>query len=110
MPPRYLISPEAREDLRDIRDYLVGEASRRVTRYVLQEISTAFQLLAAHPHAGHLRRDLTPLPVKFWAVFSYLIVYDPDAHPLAIVRVLHGRRDVQAILAKRSPRSAQENP
>jgi antitoxin ParD1/3/4/toxin ParE1/3/4 len=45
-----------------------------------------------------LRSDLTPLPVKFWPVFSYLIVYDPAARPLAIVRVLHGRQDVAAIL------------
>jgi len=64
----------------------------------LQEITAAFRLLASHPEAGHLRQDLTPLPVKFWPVFSYLIVYDPAAHPLAIVRVLHGSRNVAAIL------------
>jgi hypothetical protein len=33
-------------------------------------------------------------------VFSYLIVYDPGARPLAIVRVLHGRQDVAAILSR----------
>jgi plasmid stabilization system protein ParE len=65
---------------------------------VLQQITIAFRLLASHPEAGHFRRDLTSLPVKFWSVFSYLIVYDPAAKPIAIVRVLHGRRDVQAIL------------
>ena len=65
---------------------------------MLQEITAAFCLLASHPQAGHLRSDLTPLPVKFWPVFSYLIVYDPGARPLAIVRALHGRQDVAAIL------------
>jgi plasmid stabilization system protein ParE len=103
--PRYVLSPEAREDLREIRDYLVTEAGRRLARHVLREIEAAFYLLAAHPDAGHLRRDLTPLPVKFWSVFSYLIVYDPTATPLAIVRVLHGRKDVVTIL-RRSPRGA----
>jgi plasmid stabilization system protein ParE len=49
---------------------------------VLQEIAAAFRLLASHPEAGHFRGDLTPLPVKFWPVFSYLIVYDPAARPL----------------------------
>jgi antitoxin ParD1/3/4/toxin ParE1/3/4 len=67
---------------------------------VLQEITAAFRLLASHPEAGHLRSDLTPLPVKFWPVFSYLIVYNPGARPLAIVRVLHGRQDVAAILSR----------
>jgi len=95
---RYVLSPEAKEDLREIRSYLVGQDGQRLARYVLHEITAAMRLLASHPEAGHFRRDLTPLPVKFWSVFSYLIVYEPSAKPLAIVRVLHGRRDVQAIL------------
>ena len=94
----YLLSPEAREDLRDIRAYLVGKDGKRLARYVLQEITAAFRLLASRPEAGHLRQDLTPLPVKFWSVFSYLIVYDPAVRPIAIVRVLYGTRDVQEIL------------
>jgi antitoxin ParD1/3/4/toxin ParE1/3/4 len=98
--PRYVLSPEARDDLRDIRDYLAGEGGQRLARYVLGEFSAAFQLLASRPEAGHLRQDLTPLPVKFWPVFSYLIVYDPAARPLAVARLLHGRRDVRAILAR----------
>ena len=94
----YVLSPESRDDLREIRDYLASQGGPRLARYVLQEITAGFRLLASHPEAGHLRRDLTPLPVKFWPVFSYMIVYDPAARPLAIVRVLHGRRDVLAIL------------
>jgi antitoxin ParD1/3/4/toxin ParE1/3/4 len=92
--PRYILSPESKDDLREIRDYLVSQGGRRLARYVLQEITAAFRLLASHPEAGHFRTDLTPLPVKFWPVFSYLIVYDPAARPLAIVRVLHGRQDL----------------
>lgn len=65
---------------------------------MLQEITAVFRLRASHPEAGHLRQDLTTLPVKFWSVFSYLIVYDPAASPIAIVRVIDGRRDVRAIL------------
>lgn len=97
---RYLLSPEAKEDLRDIRTYLVSQGGVRLARYVLQEMTTAFRLLASRPEAGHFRRDLTALPVKFWSVFSYLIVYDPAAMPVGIVRVLDGRRDVRAILSR----------
>jgi toxin ParE1/3/4 len=98
--PGYVLSPESNDDLREIRDYLARQGGRRLARYVLEEIAAAFRLLVAHPEAGHFRRDLTPLPVKFWPVFSYLIVYDPAARPLAIVRVLHGRRDVAAITSR----------
>jgi plasmid stabilization system protein ParE len=97
---RYLVSPEAKLDLRDISGYLVSQGGKRLARYVLQEINAAFRLLASHPEAGHFRRDLTDLPVKFWSVFSYLIVYDPASRPIAIVRVFDGRRDVRAILAR----------
>jgi toxin ParE1/3/4 len=96
--PGYILSPESSDDLREIRDYLPSQGGRRLARYGLQEITTAYRLLASHLEAGHLRSDLTPLPVKFWPVFSYLVVYDPSARPLAIVRVLHGRQDVAAIL------------
>jgi toxin ParE1/3/4 len=81
--PSYLLSPESQDDLRKIRDYLASRGGRRLARYVLQEIAAAFRLLASHPEAGHFRGDLTSLPVKFWPVFSYLIVYDPAARHCA---------------------------
>ncbi|HEX3861676.1 MAG TPA: type II toxin-antitoxin system RelE/ParE family toxin [Stellaceae bacterium] len=99
--PRFVLSPDARDDLREIRDYLVNRGGSRLARYVLQELTEAFRLLAIRPGIGHLRQDLTPLLVKFWPVFSYLIVYDPASEPLSIVRVLHGRRDVTTVLRPR---------
>jgi hypothetical protein len=63
----------------------------------LEEITAAFHLLGDHPEVGHTQRDLAPLPVKFWPVFSYLIVYEPVRRPLAIVRALHGSRNVATI-------------
>jgi antitoxin ParD1/3/4/toxin ParE1/3/4 len=39
--------------------------------------------------------------VKFWAVYSYLIVYDPASRPLTIVAVLHGARDVERLLKQK---------
>ena len=48
--------------------------------------------------AGHVREDLTSREVKFWPVYAYLIIYDPETKPVQIIRVLHGMRDVQEIL------------
>jgi plasmid stabilization system protein ParE len=53
------------------------------------------------PGAGHWRRDLTDESVSFFAVYSYLIVYRPEAKPLQVVAILHGSRDVERILSKR---------
>ena len=76
-----------------------------VARYVLGEIAKAFWFLAATPGAGHRREDLTDEPVKFWSVFSYLIVYDPESRPIGIARVLHGMRDLGAIFRQYPPRA-----
>jgi antitoxin ParD1/3/4/toxin ParE1/3/4 len=61
---------------------------------VLDRLERAFLELAEMPRLGHRREDLTPERFRFWPVYEYLVVYDPDTSPLGIVRVLHGHRDV----------------
>jgi antitoxin ParD1/3/4/toxin ParE1/3/4 len=70
---------------------------------VIGEVRRGLQFLAANPGAGHSRDDLTDEPVKFWPVFSYLIVYDPDMKPLGVARVLHGSQDIQTMFGNRPP-------
>lgn len=49
---------------------------------------------AEMPRKGHVRDDLTAEPLRFWPVFSYLIIYRPKTSPVEIVRVLDRRRNV----------------
>jgi plasmid stabilization system protein ParE len=68
---------------------------------VEEEVRSACASLAENPLQGHLRRDLTKLPVRFWTLPkypNYMIVYNPHARPLAILRVLHGKRDLKGLL------------
>lgn len=102
---RYRLSPEAQADLNDIKQYLLTEGGARPARHVLGEIRRGLRFLAANPRAGHARGDLTDEPVRFWAVFSYLIVYDPASNPLGVVRVLHGARDLESLFGDHPPRS-----
>ena len=64
----------------------------------MKDIRGAMDLLSKEPGAGHVREDLTSLPAKFWPIYSYLIVYNPETKPVQILRVLHGMRDVEGIL------------
>ena len=57
--------------------------------------------LATTPGSGHWRKDLTHEPVKFFSVYSYLIVYWPETKPLQVVAILHGQRDVERLLKDR---------
>jgi toxin ParE1/3/4 len=100
---RYRLSPEAERDLDDIKRYLTEQGGVPLARHVLGEIRLALRFLSATPGAGHTRDDLTDEPVKFWGVFSYLIVYDPIMRPLGIARVLHGSQDLEAMFRKLPP-------
>jgi plasmid stabilization system protein ParE len=57
--------------------------------------------LSKGPGIGHGRNDITNEAVKFFPVYSYLIVYRPDTKPLQVVAILHGRRDTGQILKDR---------
>jgi plasmid stabilization system protein ParE len=65
---------------------------------IRDEIFAAFESLAKTPGKGHYRSDLSTEPLRFWRVREYLIIYRSEKKPLEIVRVLHGKRDVQALL------------
>lgn len=93
----HFFSPQARRDLVEIPEYIARENLDAADR-VEQEIQQAILMLARNPELGHLRRDLTSKPVRFWAVHSYLVIYDPDARPLEVVRILSGYRDVATLL------------
>lgn len=93
----HFFSPEARLDLLEIWEHIAADdvdAADRVEHKIQQTIS----MLARNPGLGHLRRDLTSKPVRFWSVYSYLVIFDPDTRPLEIVRILSGYRDVAVLL------------
>ncbi len=104
MAARYILSPEARQDIEQIRDYYVEEAGVQVARHVLGQITKALRFLAETPGAGHRREDLTDEDVRFWSVLSYLIAYDPAMRPIGIARVLHAGRDLETLFRRSPPR------
>ena len=104
MPARYILSPEARRDIQQIRDYYVEEAGAQVARHVLGQITNTLRFLAETPGAGHRRDDLTDEDVRFWSVLSYLIAYDPAMRPIGIALVLHAARDLEALFQRNPPR------
>ena len=101
MRVRYLLAPEAAIDLVQIWRYIKKQSSVEMADRVESVIRDRTAFLAENPGAGHWRKNLTDQAVKFFPVYSYLIVYRPETKPLQIVSVLHGRRDVEKILKDR---------
>lgn len=101
MKRRFILAPEAADDLMAIWWHIRNESSLEAAERVEAAIRARILQLAKMPSIGHERRDLTKAPVRFFPVYSYLIVYRTDRRPLQIVGILHGKRDVGAILQKR---------
>ena len=94
---RFVLSPEALDDLDQIWLYIAEDDIPAADR-IEHEIREAIKVLAERPEIGHFRRDLTDRHVKFWTVDHYMIVYDPATHPVQIIRVFHGSRDIPDLL------------
>lgn len=78
MTARYALSLEARQNLHDIRQYYIEEQAPSAAQVVIAELTAAFRFIARNPSIGHTRADLTHVPVRFWTVYSYLIIYRPN--------------------------------
>ena len=96
-----MFAPEAALALVQIWRYIKQQTSVAMADRVEAGIRNRIVFLVQSPGSGHSRKDLTNENVKFFPVYSYLIVYRPETQPLQIVSILHGRRDVQQILKGR---------
>ena|SRR5579864_3627536 len=96
----YILSPQAVEDLFEIWQYIAQDSENAASR-VQSEFFETFRALSRTPGQGHQRRDLTARPVLFFAVYSYLVVYQAGVDPIQILTVVHGRRNVKRVLKQR---------
>lgn len=95
----YAFHPDAFADLDEIWEYIARENLDAADR-VLADIHGVLRTLAASPHIGHRRPDLTARLLRFHvARDEYLIAYAPDENPLWVVAILHGRRNPRLIAA-----------
>ena len=93
----YALHPDAFADLDEIWEY-IAQDNIDAAYQVLAHIHTTLRTLAASPHIGHRRADLTTRPLRFHvARDQYLIAYAPDEKPLWVVAVFHGRRNPRLI-------------
>lgn len=97
---RYVISPEARADLNDIWEYIAQDNIEAAGRWVAT-LRGAIETLARTPGLGHSRKDLTELPLLFWPIGNYLVVYRKIESRIEIVGVTQGSRHIPSFLNER---------
>ena len=98
-PDRPLFTPAAERDLREATRWIAHDNPAAATA-MLQAVLIAARRLRERPQLGRIQDNLAPRRYRFWSLpgFRYLIVYDTEADPPHIVRVLHTARDLPAIL------------
>ena len=98
---QFLLAPAAKSDILAIWTYYAAEVGDvELADRMRDEIFGGIRAAALKPDIGHLRRDLADEPLRFWRVRKYLIIYRSETKPMQVVRVLHGARDVQAMLGE----------
>ena len=93
--PKVHITPAARADLLEIRDYIARD-NPHVAKKMVQLLHVKCTLLAQTPGIGVNREHYRGL--SMFPVGSYLIFYRPGNNGIEIIRVLHTSRDVEKII------------
>jgi toxin ParE1/3/4 len=98
--PRLVIAPEARQDLRAIRDYIARDDRKAAQRFVMRLRDVA-RMLARAPAIGRARPEIGSR-IRSFVVNRYVLFYRPltGAVGIELVRVLHGARDVDAVFSR----------
>ena len=97
---RYILGRDSEQDIDALWEYIAKDSLQAADR-LIAEIFDAFESLARNPGIGHKREDLTKLPVLFWPVGNFLIIYRAERSLVEIVAVVHGKRDVPMFLRQR---------
>jgi len=102
-PPKVVRTRGAQNDFRRIYAWIAYEGGHARAVTVLSRIETTIERLALHPRIGRVRKDFDGDP-RVFSVAPWMIVYEalPDEAGIQILRLIDGRRDLAALLGKKS--------
>jgi toxin ParE1/3/4 len=94
----HCIAPRAEADLDEIWLYVAKESgSMEVATRLVDSITDRFCFLANFPHAGRSRDRDFGVGTRSFPVREYVIIYSVESSDVSILRVVHGRRDFEAL-------------
>ncbi len=91
-----VFSPSAREDLRQIVEYVGDAAGVDVAAEVIRRIREKCRLIAETPGTIGTGRDELRSGVRSFAAKPYVLFFRYTDSTVEIIRVLHGRQDVES--------------
>lgn len=94
---RYLITLPAKQDLREINNYLT-RFSPVAVRQINHKIKQQFKRLADFPNMGQSCHQLSE-GLRRFPIEDYLIFYRPISNGVEIVRIVSGYRNIEVIFS-----------
>lgn len=92
-----VLSAEARDDLERIGDYIAQDNPARPRGFVRELLEKA-RSIGDTPHAFPLVSRYAHLGIRRLTHGNYLIFYWPGEDIVTIIHILHGARDIGALL------------
>ena len=100
MKRRFVLTPEARSDLKEIL-LDIAEDSPDAAERLRSEFYAGLQSLSRSPGIGHYHDELLSRKYRFWNFYSYVVAYVWEAKPIQVVSVVHGARDLAVFFTLR---------
>lgn len=105
MSPVYVVRPKADADLDDQAYYYATKEGPELGHRFLLAAHETFALLATQPQMGWRARLKNPVlaSLRVFRVTGFermLVLYRPSPHGVEILRVIHGSRNVAALLRR----------
>jgi len=92
------LTATAEADLNSILQFIATHDGTARAVHVLDAFAEAFEAIATTPGLGAIKTDLTGADVRWWRVFSFLIMYQSGEADVIVLRIIHGARDLDRVL------------
>jgi toxin ParE1/3/4 len=92
------LAPQASADLDNIWYYVAKDSgSVEIADQLIDSITERFFLLVGHPYLGRPRDADFGIGLRSFPVGEFVIVYLVEDEDVLILRVVHGRRDMEEL-------------
>lgn len=107
MTGRIIYTPEARQQLRSLDDWIVGSASEDVAQNYLSRVIDHIEAILVFPLAGRprddLRQGIRTTTYKGRTLIAYKVDESSGESIVTILGVFHGGQNWEAALSKDQP-------
>lgn len=95
---RPILTELARDDLSEIWATIAEARDERTANRMIRRLLSACDSKAEFPETGRLREEIAP-GLRSMVVRPYVIFFRPLDTSIVVLRILHGHRDVEQVMA-----------